>query len=377
MKKSSFVSLEGVPEIDQYIFQDEDIYHWDKKKIESVQYHLIKESVMHHYDHCPDYRAYCEKTGFIPSQITSFADLKLVPLIPTLIFKKRDILSVNEEDIEKNCMSSGTEGSTSTIYRDKKTLDRFLGTVDASVDQLFDLSEAIVFNLGPSTEEAKDLWFSYVMSITDIIFPTVNFVTGDTFYPEQVIEKLNKYRQNFKTLVITGAPVMYLQLFEYMKKEGISIPFGEQVFVVSAGGWKLFSGNAIPRNELINTIQYYFKGFQKNNFRDVFNMVELNSIIPECEHWVKHVQPWIKVLIIDPWTGLEITEKNKTGILAFLDPTPSSFPCFILSTDFGQIIHQDDCPCGRSGTGIKIVGRINRTDSRGCALKIDKKYSAR
>ncbi len=170
---------------------------------------------------------------------------------------------------------------------------------------------------------------------------------------------------------------MYLQLFDYMEKQGVTIHFGDKIFAVTAGGWKRFSGRAIPRNELLNAIQHYFIGFHKNNSRDVFNMVELNSIIPECEHWVKHVQPWIKTFIIDPWSGKEITEKNKTGILAFLDPAPTSFPCFILSTDFGKIVYQDDCPCGRSGTCIEITGRINRTESRGCALKIDKKYSTR
>jgi long-chain-fatty-acid---luciferin-component ligase len=62
------------------------------------------------------------------------------------------------------------------------------------------------------------------------------------------------------------------------------------------------------------------------------------------------------------------------GLLVFLDPTPASYPGFVLSGDLGRISHVDDCPCGRPGVCIEVIRRVSTIESRGCAQRIARQY---
>ncbi|MDP7040605.1 MAG: acyl-protein synthetase, partial [Myxococcota bacterium] len=47
---------------------------------------------------------------------------------------------------------------------------------------------------------------------------------------------------------------------------------------------------------------------------------------------------------------------------------PWSYPGHILLTeDEGEILGEDDCPCGRLGKYFKIHGRIAEAEIRGCS----------
>ena len=47
---------------------------------------------------------------------------------------------------------------------------------------------------------------------------------------------------------------------------------------------------------------------------------------------------------------------------------PHSYPGHsILTEDEGLILGEDDCPCGRKGKYIKILGRMKNAEIRGCS----------
>ena len=369
-----FENLGSVSEIDRYIYQNEDIYTWDREKIRDVQLRLIKDSFEYHYINCDDYRNYCKALKTEPAMIENYDDLVKIPLITSSVFKKKNVLSTSENLIVKKCTSSGTQGVISVVNRDEVTLNRFLGSVEETVDQMFHLDDSLFLNLGPSTDEAEDLWFSYVMSITDMIFPSLNFVVNDVFYPDRVIDSLMMFKDSYETLTITGAPIMYIRLLEYMEKNDITIEFGNKVFIITAGGWKKFSGEAISKDELYTKLKKSFIDLEETSIRDVLNMVELNTIWPECESKIKHVPPWVKVIIRSPYDMTPL-DNNEMGLISFLDPTSTSYPSFILTSDFGKIVVEDECECGLKGTGIEIIRRVTKGQARGCALKMDKNYS--
>jgi long-chain-fatty-acid---luciferin-component ligase len=90
----------------------------------------------------------------------------------------------------------------------------------------------------------------------------------------------------------------------------------------------------------------------------------------DCEHGRKHCPPWLHASARAPKT-LAPLGWGESGILAYLDPTATSYPCFVLSDDFGSVTRGERCPCGRSGDVLTIERRINRIEARGCALKLD------
>jgi len=371
---STFKNLGNIEEIDKYIYQNEDVFSWNKKQIEDVQFRLIREAFEYHYNNCSEYRDYCICSQIYPCSIKVYTDLANIPLVPSTIFKKMDLMSVSEDSIIKKCTSSGTTGALSIVNRDEITLNRFLGSVEETIDQMFHFDDALFLNLGPSTEESKDLWFSYVMSITDLVFPSLNFVEEGIFYPEKVIEALKTFENKYETLAIIGAPIMFMRLLEYMSKTNQSVDFGRKVFIITAGGWKKFSGEAISKSELYSRLKERIVGLEESSIRDALNMVELNSIWPECASKVKHVPPWVKVIIRSPY-NLEPLKNGEMGLISFLDPTATSYPAFILTMDFGKIVVDGECECGCTGTGIEIIRRVKKGESRGCALKMDKVYN--
>lgn len=372
--KLEFNALTDLDVIDQLIYEDEECFYWTEEKMKAYQLNLIKDSFTYHYNNCGEYKNYCTKFDFGPEDIRSYKDLEKIPLITSSMFKLKELITGNKEDVVKICTSSGTKGSVSRVYRDEITLNRFLGSLQSTLDNIFNIDDAFCFNLGPSTEEAGDLWFSYVLSVVDMIFPTENYVKEDIFSPHKVVEDLYKYQDKFENLIITGAPIMMLQLLEYLQENDIEIQNSEKIYFITAGGWKRFSGQSIPKADFFNKITKSFIGADESKFRDSLNMVELNTILPECQYKTKHIVPWVKIMIINPING-QVVEDGEMGLIAYLDPSAHSFPCFVLTDDIGRINVNGTCKCGRFGQGLEIIRRVKSIESRGCALKIDKRYA--
>jgi long-chain-fatty-acid---luciferin-component ligase len=369
-----FEDLKPVSPLDDLIFQAEDVFYRDRADVAGFQRDVIGQAFDWHYAHNARYRDYCRSFGAYPGMVRTSEDLVRIPLITSTQFKLGDVLSCDRSEIVQVCSSSGTAGSISQVYRDETTLGRFLGSVRCNTEQMYALHDAFCLHLGPSKEEAQGLWISYAMSLIDLVFPTENFVRDGIFHPEAVLRRIEEVRGRYEHLILTGAPIMFLHLAEHMRKEGVSFEGCEDFLIVTAGGWKRYSGQAIPRPEFEERLGQQFVGLTPGRFRDCFNMVELNTILVECEHQVKHIPPWLRILTLDPRT-LTPVAGEEAGLLAFLDPTATSYPGFVLTDDFARLTPEGTCPCGRSGPGLELVRRVSRVESRGCALKIDHRYS--
>jgi long-chain-fatty-acid---luciferin-component ligase len=93
-------------------------------------------------------------------------------------------------------------------------------------------------------------------------------------------------------------------------------------------------------------------------------------VIFECAHGRKHLPPWLYAAARHP-RSLELLGDGEPGILSFLDPSAVSYPAFILSDDFGSVTRAASCSCGLRTDVLQIERRINRIESRGCALKMN------
>jgi long-chain-fatty-acid---luciferin-component ligase len=111
-------------------------------------------------------------------------------------------------------------------------------------------------------------------------------------------------------------------------------------------------------------------GLAPKRIRDVFNMVELNTAIFECEAGAKHVPPWLEVTARSG-EDLSVMPPGEAGILAYLDPTPLSYPGFVLSDDIGYVGAQE-CSCGRLGKTLVLQRRLKVVEERGCGRKMDR-----
>lgn len=346
------------------VFKDASLYR-------EVQRNIIKKALLFQLSNNKNYKDYYDSFGLKEITEKNF-NISLIPLLPSSLFKHKylKLNSVNEEEIIKYCTSSGTQGSVSVVPRDEVTLTNFLGSVTSTISCLLALERTgnhKAFILGPTPEESGDLWFSYVISSMALNFMTEYFEHNDNFDIANAALKIEEADKHNIEVIIIGPPFRIIELCKYLNRMKFSISLKGNSYIISAGGWKDKQDEVISRKEYMNIVKNTFK---LNSFfiRDSYNMVELNTVISECEYHEKHVLPWVEVLVRDPKTNNSLGD-DKLGILSFYDGSSLSYPCFILSEDYG-ITNSGKCECGRFGKRLKIVKRMERIESRGCALKM-------
>ena len=124
-----------------------------------------------------------------------------------------------------------------------------------------------------------------------------------------------------------------------------------------------------------------FKSFKKhfklNSIHNFYGMVEqLGSIILEGPDGLLYPPNFGDVIIRDPKT-FEVAPFGKAGIIQVLSIIPHSYPGHsILTEDIGVIEKNNGNNGDWNGPGLKIIGRVPKTDLRGCSDVISQKMSS-
>lgn len=359
-----------------------EVYHLPPSEVEAVRAREIGRAVAYHAEHNDGYGAYCERAGFSPGDVAEVGQLDGVPLLPSALFKTaaKELLttgpapggSVGGGAILETT-SSGTKGAVSLVPRDDVTLMRFFASISAGVRDVGGVEDFAMrlHNLGPSPQEAAHLWISYVMAGAAVFFESQNYVRDGVF---EVGELALELRGTSDPVLVVGPPALLMGLcVELGDSKALSLQ--PDSLVVAVGGWKRADDKMIEpagfRAQMASSL-----GLGKHRVRDAFNMVELNSVLFECSEHAKHVPPWLYASARHP-RSLAAQPGGEPGVLAYLDPTALSYPCFVLSDDFGWVEREVACPCGLLTDTLVIERRINRIDSRGCALKMNYSRSDR
>ncbi|OUS24263.1 hypothetical protein A9Q99_25355 [Gammaproteobacteria bacterium 45_16_T64] len=357
-------------EIDTIIFSGEKVWRHTKEEQEAIREKMVREAFLYHVDSCGEYRDYVgRKIDNLSVDLSSIA-LSDIPLIPTSAYKKNTLLSVGEPDVAKWCLSSGTNGMRSRVPRDKTSLDRLIGSLDAGSELInhYYEHEVEVLNLGPDKYEAGDIWFSYVMSLIETLYPTTCFINEGTFLIDDALAELELLEQESSHVMISSPPFLVMELIKSLKSKGRKFNFGHRLTIITAGGWKKRSGEAVPRDTLVSLCRDYLGIEGDDQFRDVFNQVELNTVIFECSEGNKHLPPWVAAFARSP-VDLQALPEGEEGLMSFLDASANSYPCFYVGDDLGIVEHKD-CACGVSSKTISIKRRVQTRDTRGCATSI-------
>lgn len=87
----------------------------------------------------------------------------------------------------------------------------------------------------------------------------------------------------------------------------------------------------------------------------------------QCECGHLHASIFSDVIIRKP-EDFSICKKGERGIIQVVSAIPESYPGHsLLTEDEGEILGEDDCPCGRNGKYFKIYGRLKNAEIRGCS----------
>ncbi len=139
---------------------------------------------------------------------------------------------------------------------------------------------------------------------------------------------------------------------------------GTQIHFVHSGGWKKLEHLKVSRDRFDSALLCGLA--PASRVVDYYGLVEQNGVIfPLCEAGARHVPRWADVLVRDPYT-LDVFGQD-VGMLQFVNVLARGVPYHsVLTEDMGHML-EDDCSCGRSGRRFNLVGRVPRSEVRGCA----------
>jgi phenylacetate-coenzyme A ligase PaaK-like adenylate-forming protein len=284
------------------------------------------------------------------------------------LFKTRDLLSVPRGEIVKTLTSSGTGGqAVSRVYLDRetsarqsKTLSKIVSdfTGKARMPMLVVDSPALLRDRAMfSARGAATLGFS--MLGRDMTYALDGDMEPDMAAIEPFLDKHDGER-----VMLFGFTFLIWQNFcEALERKGIKLHM-ENGALIHGGGWKKLSDLNIS-SERFNAAVREVTGISR--VHNYYGMAEqTGSIFMECEHGRLHASVFSDVLIRDP-LDFTLLERGK-GLVQCDSLLPTSYPGHrLLTEDEGEILGEDDCPCGRLGKYFRIHGRIKGAELRGCS----------
>lgn len=351
-------------------FYEHEPYDLDKQSKDELLTKELLELTIHHKDNCKEYARFLEAIGFQEENVKSASD---IPFFPVRLFKDVDLLSIPREDVFKTMTSSGTTGQrVSKIFVDKDTamiqqkvmikiLSNYWGK--KRLPMLVIDSKETVRNRQMFTARGAAIMGLQIVA-RDIVYALNDDMTLNV---EAVREFLEKYSgQRFIMFGFTF--IVWQHLYKVFENGG---PFDiksydlSDVFLMTGGGWKKLVSDSISQDE--------FKDRMRNtlgigHFIDHYAMVEQTGCIyAECECGHLHASNYSDVFIRDP-EDFSVKGIGERGIIQTVSVLPHSYPGHsLLTEDEGMILGEDDCPCGRKGKYIKIIGRLKSAEIRGCS----------
>ncbi|MBY9007420.1 MAG: hypothetical protein KGD63_11750 [Candidatus Lokiarchaeota archaeon] len=376
------------------------LYDNDQSKVEKERFNAILETARHQFEKCNFYRKFCRQKNFNPQEdIKSLEDIDKIPYLTTANFKRKsgrpkDLLCVPENEILAWTMSSGTSGDPSLVGRDKTNLDRFFKMFEFVLGEICSLKDynwSLFFQPKPQKVLARDEKVAHPQNHMGYIFNVANKLPMEKRYyalkfaDEESRKKGKLFEFDEQTTFgflkanpaekgigwIGGAiPLIYGTLKGYFEKTGQGFNVGENTVFVSGGGWKSFSGEAVSPVQFREDMTKIL-GIPQQQILDVYSFTETDCVHAECEYHNKHLLPWQDIVVRDVET-LEPVEIGEKGLNNVINPIAYSYAgVSILQDDIVRIVMEDDCPCGRKGKVIEVLGRAEGAEARGCGAQLE------
>ena len=343
----------------------------EKQKILSAR---IRELILLHENKCPEYKKMLEASGFTATMIAeeqlSYED---VPFLPVRLFKELSLKSVGTEEIVKTMTSSGTAGQpVSKIYLDRTTsanqqkilvkiVSDFTGASRMPM-MIIDCPSVVKDRRMFSARGAGILGFSifgreklYALRDEDMSLDV-----------EAVASFLHRHKEE-KVLLFGFTFIIWQHFYKELlrlKGQGISFDLSEGI-LIHGGGWKKLVSEAVSSADFKEELR---KACGILRVHDYYGMAEQTGCIyMECECGHLHASVFSDVIVRRP-RDFSICKIGEKGIIETVSSISESYPGHCLLTeDVGEILGEDDCPCGRKGKYFRVEGRLKNAEIRGCS----------
>lgn len=320
----------------------------------------------HHRMQCAPYAHILD--GLWPA--AEAVNLEQVPWLPVRMFKLLDLKSIDDGQISRTLVSSGTTGTAvSRIFLDVDTaraqaraltriFSHFAGTRRMRmlvVDDSSFLRDRSRFN----ARAAGILGFSNFGR--DHLYLLDEYLQPDWTALEQWLQA-----HSDEPVLLFGFTFIVWQSFvQAARRDDKQIRFPAGSMLVHGGGWKKMDEQKVDNAAYKAALSQIFGIERVHNY---YGMVEqVGSIFFECEQGRLHAPAYADVIVRD-LQDLGPIPYGTIGAIQVLSLLPESYPGHsLLTEDLGVIHGEDDCPCGRPGKHFSVLGRIKNVEIRGCS----------
>lgn len=352
--------------IDPIELMDGQPYHLGSHEKRARMERGLNDLTRIHYESCPEYAKVLDGLHFDKDRYCSLEEL---PFLPVRMFKEFDLCSVPKDQVVKTLTSSGTSGqAVSRINLDKnntRTQTQVLANIIASY-----IGKQRLPLLLLDTEMVKKDRSMFSARGAGII--------GFTTFGKKVCYALDENMQLRLEAVrdfvseYNDQPILMFGYTYILWQHTIRAleDMGERLNINSGtlfhiGGWKKLKDQAVGTMEFNERAKAALGNISVHNY---YGMAEqLGSVFVECEYGHMHCSNYSDV-IIRRFRDFSVAGIGERGFIELVSLLPTSYPGHVLITeDEGEILGEDDCPCGRLGKYFKIHGRVKGAEIRGCS----------
>jgi hypothetical protein len=322
---------------------------------------LLNELTHHHRSACPPYDAVLSAIGATPTA----GSLDEVPMLPVSLFKMRLLQSVPPEQVVKTLTSSGTTGAaTSRVPLDARTaklqskaLVRIISEVVGRQRLPMILVDTPAVISGNETS-ARGAGVLGLMNFGHHHFFALR--PDMSLDHEGLVSFLDQY--GGQPFLIFGFTFMvWAYLLEEIAAAKLDLSQG---ILLHSGGWKRLEQLRIS-NDVFKQRWREATGLERIN--SFYGMAEqVGSVFLEGNDGLLHTPNFADVIVRDPVTW-EASPPGIPGVVQVLSALPWSYPGHSLLTEDWGVIHTLDAAGEWRGKAFSILGRLPRTDLRGCS----------
>lgn len=319
-----------------------------------------------HRDKCIEYRNFLNTIGYDASEVKEIKD---IPFFPVRMFKEYDLLSIPREEVFKTMTSSGTSGQkVSKIFVDRDNAimqQKVMTKILADFWGKKRLPLLVVDT--PAVMKDRKMFSARgaaIIGLSVVARETVYALNDDMSLNLDVVREFFKKYKDQRVIVFGFTFMVWQYLYQELIKIDEKIDMSE-AFLMTGGGWKKLESDSVSREQFK---KYMNQVCGIKHFLDHYGMVEQTGCIyAECECGNLHASIYSDVIIRD-YKDFSVCPNGVKGIIQVVSVLPHSYPGHsLLTEDEGIILGEDDCPCGRKGKYIKILGRLKSAELRGCS----------
>ncbi len=354
-------------------FYSNETYGLDKAAKDKLITKELLNLTEFHRGQCESYANILRAMNYDPANVKHASD---IPFFPVRLFKEMDLLSISRKEVFKTMTSSGTTGqAVSKIFVDKDTamiqqkvmiriLSEYLGKQRIPI---------LVIDTPSVMKDRKSFTARGAAIIgLQVMARGITFILNDDMSLNMDLLRDFLEKNGEKKFLIFGFTFMVWQhLYEVLKNSNEKIDLSNG-WLMTGGGWKKLISSSVTQEEFHRRMEDTFGII---HFLDHYGMVEQTGCIyAECECHHLHASIYSDVFVRRS-EDFSLCEIGEEGIIQTVSVLPHSYPGHsLLTEDKGVILGEDDCPCGRKGKYIKIIGRIKSAELRGCSDTYATKY---